>query len=248
MVLLGMKRLLGSGPTAGINAALSVLGQKPLVLDRNESYIGVMIEDLVTNQRDEPYRLFTARSENRLYIREDNAVVRMMPYREELNLQGSIDSYHKMFHVEHSVLTSLCHKKRYVVNKENLRRFKDEGYGELEKTITLSELLKRSHLDPVIVLKNELRYFGTCFNQSVIKTVAIDLKYEGYIKRSLVDIERIKRYGQKKINWESLCRSKNISNECRQRIELIKPETFSELKNIEGIRPATLAFVAGDLL
>jgi len=244
----GYEEAAGQGLIAGINASLSVLGRKPLVLDRNESYIGVMVEDLVTNQRDEPYRLFTARSENRLYIREDNAVLRMMPYREELGLKSSIDVFHEMFHVEHSILTNLCVKKRYSVNKENLTRFKNEGYGALDKTITLSELLKRSHLDPVDVLKKELLFFGAHFNPLVVKTVAIDLKYEGYIKRSMVDIERIKRYGQKKIDWETLHNSKNISNECRQRIAQIKPETFSELKNIEGIRPATLAFVAGDLL
>ncbi len=244
----GYEEAAGQGLIAGINASLSFLGKDPLYLDRNDSYIGVMVEDLVTNQRDEPYRLFTARSENRLFIREDNAILRMMPYREQLDLHHPIDEFHKMFHVEHSLLTNLCHKKRYIVNEKNLAHFKDKNYGELDRTLTLSELLKRSHLDPVVVLNEELKSFGVEFNPLVIKTVAIDLKYEGYIKRNLVDLDRIKRYGQKRIDWEKLCESKNISNECRQRISHIRPQTFGELKNIEGIRPATLAYVAGDLI
>ena len=86
------------------------------------------------------------------------------------------------------------------------------------------------------------------FRLDVIRTVAIAVKYEGYIDRALVESEKINRLGKKKLNWEVLYDSKNISFECKLRIKTIKPETFAQLQRIEGIRPATLAYVAGNII
>ncbi len=118
----------------------------------------------------------------------------------------------------------------------------------METNISLKELLKRPNINPVKLLKFECLRFGSCFHDDVIRTVAISSKYEGYIDRSVVESEKINRLSKKRINWELISDSKNISFECKLRIKNIKPETFGQLQRMEGIRPATLAFVAGNLI
>jgi len=244
----GYEEAAGQGIVAGINASLSVLDREPFVLDRADSYIGVMVEDLVSNVRDEPYRLFTARSENRLYVREDNTINRICPYRSSLGLYTGVDKYQELFMSDYELLWELCHGYTYKVNPSNKEYFRAKEYGPLPANITLADLLKRAQLDPVDTLKEELREFGADFTYDVIESVAISLKYEGYITRANTESEKLNRLGRKKIDWESVCDNTNISNECKQRIEQIKPETFSQLQRIDGIRPATLAFVAGNLV
>lgn len=244
----GYEEAAGQGIMAGINASLAFLGREPLVLDRNDSYIGVMIEDLVTNKRDEPYRLFTARSENRLYVREDNTISRMRKYRRELNIESELDEYQENFLEEVSLLEKLVDSTMFYSTEENRSYFDKNNYGPLEVNISFKELLRRPDNNPIIVLERESRRLGIAFSFDVIRTVAIATKYEGYIDRAVVETERINRLGKKKINWEALSESKNISFECKLRIKQIKPETFAQLQRIEGIRPATLAYVAGNII
>ena len=244
----GYEEAAGQGLIAGLNAGLDLVGKMPLILDRKDSYIGVMIEDLVTEQRDEPYRLFTARAEGRLYIREDNTVQRIAPYRLSLGLDKPIDNGLKTFLDEYNLLLSLVNDFTYSAKKPNREHFKEMDYGDLQENITLKELLKRSHLDPFKTLKQELEYFGAAFSMAIVKSVAISVKYEGYITRATRENDRMLRLEKKQLNWEKLIANTNISNECRQRIEAIKPETFGQLQRMKGIRPATLAFVAGNLV
>lgn len=244
----GYEEAAGQGLIAGINAAFSIKNKEKFILDRNESYIGVMIEDLITNLRDEPYRLFTARSENRLFIREDNTINRINPYRKMLGLSKGIDLFQEKYLKEFNILQALCEKTKFYPSLTSKKHFEESNYGKIDEVIRLSDLLKRSGLNPVEVLEKELEKFGAFFLSEVIYSVAISCKYSGYIKRAEIDTERIQRLNKKTVNWESLMGSSNISNECRQRIGQIRPETFSQLKNIEGIRPATLAFVAGNIV
>ncbi|OUR92940.1 tRNA uridine-5-carboxymethylaminomethyl(34) synthesis enzyme MnmG [Halobacteriovorax marinus] len=243
----GYEEAAGQGIIAGINASLSYLGREPLVLDRNDSYIGVMVEDLISNKRDEPYRLFTARSENRLYVREDNTVNRMTKYRAHLGLDTEIDSYQESFLKEYDLLLSLVKQTKIYATEENKSYFKEVGYGELSKNISFDELVSRSQINPVELLERELAKRGAKFSSDVIYSCAISIKYEGYINRASIENDRIYRLGKKKVNWSSIIKG-NISNECKQRIEDIKPSTFSQLQRIDGIRPATLAYVAGNII
>ncbi len=243
----GYEEAAGQGLIAGANAALSLLGKDKLVLDRSDSYIGVMVEDLISNKRDEPYRLFTARSENRLYVREDNSINRMAKYRNSLGLNTEVDEYQQSFLDEYDILWNLVKKTSIYATEKNKNYFKSVSYGELSKNITLEELIRRSQVDPVETLERELANRGASFSPEVIYACAISIKYEGYINRSTIENERIYRLGKKVINWKSIV-SGNISNECRQRIEEVKPTTFSQLQRIDGIRPATLAFVAGNII
>jgi len=242
----GYEEAAGQGLIAGLNAALSVLGRENFHLKREESYIGVMVEDLVTQKRDEPYRLFTARNERRLYVREDNAFLRMAPYRLSLQLDRAIDQ-ETLFHVEQfEMLMDLIENYRYRDNPANKNLFAEREFGKLTPNMTLSELLKRSFLDPVQVLTNELKRNGILVSDRVIRAAAVSNKYAGYIDRAKIDLDRVDRFENKKINYTSLLKSSNISTECKQRIEEVKPETFGQLKRIQGIRPATLASVAGN--
>ncbi len=244
----GYEEAAGQGIIAGINASLAFLGKEMLILDRNDSYIGVMIEDLVTNKRDEPYRLFTARSENRLYVREDNTISRMRKYRRALDLSSALDDYQEAFLEQVELLENLVSSTMFYATAENRDYFARKHYGPLENNISFKELLKRPDNNPVSVLETETLRLGVVFDLDVIRTVAIATKYEGYIDRAVVETERINRLGRKRINWESLADSKNISYECKLRIKQIRPETFGQLQRIEGIRPATLAYVAGNLV
>ncbi len=245
----GYEEAAGQGFVAGSNAALAVLEKNPLILDRRESYIGVMVEDLVTNFRDEPYRLFTARSENRLYIREDNTLLRMLPYRRSFGLSKRIDHFMEDYLEQVSVLSQIIEEKYfYRTSDQDRNYFLERNYGPLESNTTLKELIKRPNLDPIATLDFEAKSRGLEFNCDVIRTVAIATKYEGYIDRANLENERLLKLEKKKISWERVLESNNVSFECKTRIKSIRPETFGQLSRIEGIRPATLAYVAGNLL
>lgn len=244
----GYEEAAGQGIVAGINAGLSIRELAPLIIDRADSYIGVMIEDLVLNKRDEPYRLFTARSENRLFIREDNTLTRMYKYRSSLQLQGPLDIFQRHFLTELELLNSLIKSTTYYATESNRIYFKNSNYGPLDTNITLFELVKRSDLNPVSTLARELDYNKCKFRDDIVYTAAISAKYEGYINRSIVESDKLNKLSKKKLDINKLLSSNQISFECKSRIKNILPETFGQLQRIEGIRPATLAFVAGNIL
>ncbi|MFP5490643.1 MAG: tRNA uridine-5-carboxymethylaminomethyl(34) synthesis enzyme MnmG [Bacteriovoracia bacterium] len=244
----GYEEAAGQGWVAGANAALSILERPPLHLSRHDSYIGVMIEDLVANTRDEPYRLFTARSENRLFIREDNSILRMQPYRQYLFLQKPLDGFLERFSAQMQILSKICDEFMFSENSETLLKFSQSSENKLTRAMTLSELLKQAWLNPVTTLMEVLHDSELEFDYDIVRTVAIDKKYAGYIQRFDDQNEKIKKMDATLINWSEIIESKNVSFECRHRISKIKPETFGQLKRIEGIRPATLAVVASKAL
>lgn len=237
----GYEEAAGQGLVAGLNAALSLKNKPKFILERSDSYIGVMIEDLVSNLRDEPYRLFTARSENRLFIREDNTAIRMYRYRKQLGLAGDIDRYLERFNLEFSIYGNLL-ETHYIKPTEKF--YVEQGLG-LTTKISIAEILKLSHINPVVFLKEYFNYIGLAVSYRLTKALAISYKYSGYIAKADLANEKSSKLEKKKVNWEELVRSENISFECKQRIEKIRPSTFGQLKRIEGIRQATLSAVAG---
>ena len=243
----GYEEAAGQGLVAGVNVALSLKERPPFILSRESSYIGVMVEDLVSNERDEPYRLFTARCENRLFVREDNAHYRMAPYRASMGLHQKLDTYQKNFKASFDLLNGLLPQYRYTKSREQY--FKNKGFGPLSREITLKELLTRSHLDPVQVLKEELPSFfkGPAFDERVLQALAISVKYEAHIHKAAKEKEKLASLASKRIDWQKIVASHHVANECRERIRKIRPSTFSGLKRIDGIRPATLAFVAQEM-
>jgi tRNA uridine 5-carboxymethylaminomethyl modification enzyme len=245
----GYEEAAGQGFIAGANAALATLGLEPLILSRHESYIGVMIEDLTSNTRDEPYRLFTARSENRLFIREDNSIQRMYPYRAQFLLNTSLDIYQRSYLERFNELMTYCDETMIPEYSPLMAEFSGElELQKITRRMSVTELLKQGWLNPVETLKRILLFHGIQVSLDIISVIAISKKYDGYIRRSEDQHEKLKKMDGMKINWESIYASLNISFECRQRIARIKPETFGQLKLIEGIRPATLAVVAAKAL
>ncbi len=245
----GYEEAAGQGYIAGVNASLALLGLDPLILSRHESYIGVMIEDLTSNTRDEPYRLFTARSENRLFIREDNTLIRMAPYRQQLLLNTRLDQYQSEFLEKYELLLKFCDETKISENSILLQEFSGEGdLQKLVRQVSVSEVLRQAWLNPVFALERILSEFSITMHHDLTRTVAISKKYEGYIKRNEGQNERLKKMDLMRVNWEDIVGSGNISFECKQRISRIRPQTFGQLKLIEGIRPATLAVVAAKAL
>ena len=245
----GYEEAAGQGLIAGANAALALLGLNSLVLSRHESYIGVMIEDLTSNTRDEPYRLFTARSENRLFIREDNTVQRMFPYRAGFLLNLPIDQYEREFMNQYEELMNFCDETMISEKSPLMEEFSGEGdLQKLVRRMSVSEILRQAWLNPITTLERILSFYGLSMSSDLIRTVGISKKYDGYIKRSEGQFERLKKMDSTKIDWEAIVSSNNVSFECKQRIARIRPDTFGQLKLIEGIRPATLAVVAAKAL
>ncbi len=240
----GYEEAAGQGYIAGVNAALSVLSRKPMILSRNESYIGVMVEDLVSNVRDEPYRLFTARSENRLFIREDNAINRMCPHRTNLELEEDIDRYSEIYMQEYQALLEVINSV-YIDSRDEF--IKKESIS-VPRRIKIAELIKQSNLNPITTLVDFLEFYGLNYDRRVVRSIAIATKYEGYINKSDSSFERMKKLEEKVISWSEIVSSENISFECKQRIEKIRPENFGQLKRIDGIRQATLTAVVGSYL
>lgn len=244
----GYEEAAGQGLMAGINASLSTLGKERLVLNRADSYIGVMLSDLIANTRDEPYRLFTARSENRLSIREDNTIVRMRPYRTKLGLNQAIDEYEIDFLRELDLLLTLATDLTIARTDALVSSYELPEEGKIfSSRISLTELMRQSWLNPVEVLNEVLGKLSLDFNPDVVSCAAISLKYDGYVNKAREQYKKVEQLEKLRINWEEISKSSNISFECKQRIIKIRPETFGQLKLIEGIRPATLALVAGKL-
>lgn len=243
----GYEEAAGQGWCAGVNAALAVLDRDPLILNRYDSYIAVMIDDLITSKKDEPYRLFTARSENRLFLREDNVLLRMYPYRNKLRLNTELDRYMENFISEYSWLSKMCDRHSYSKKSSN-EYFQKMNYGAIvREAISLTDLLKQSHLDPFETLLKECNNYQVEFLPDVVKAVAISKRYDGYIKMGDEQNQRMKNLDEQRINWEALANSTNISFECRQRIKAVRPQNFGQLRLIDGIRAATLAVAAGKL-
>ena len=228
----GYEEAAGQGYVAGVNAAMSVLNREKVIFPRGTSYLGVLIDDVVGVRRDEPYRLFTARAENRLFLREDNAMDRLGEIRLSFDLDKGIDKYLKEYNYQREILLSVI----------------DSIGNVFENCKTIKDKLRDSVIDPVLFLKNFLDSKNIRMDFRVVKAVAIAVKYEGYLKKSMQKNISINNLSSKQIDWFSLSENKSISNECRQRIKLEKPKTFFQLKSIQGIRPATLTYVANGVL
>ena len=237
----GYEEAAGQGYIAGVNAALSLLDREPLVLNRNDSYIGVMIEDLISNLRDEPYRLFTARSENRLYIREDNTALRMREYRKRLCLDLDIDKYLDRFQADYMFYMELLGRVSFEPDSEILAHWSITA----DTKIKIFDVLRLSQINPLLFLEFYFQQIQFVISPRLLRCLAISIKYSGYIQKAEIANAKVHKLDSRSIDWKNLVDSDNISFECKQRIQHIQPETFGQLRRIEGIRQATLSAVAG---
>jgi len=233
------------GLMAGINAAFAVQGRKPIVLQRDEAYIGVLTDDLIRHGVDEPYRLFTSRAEARLTLRHDNADQRLSPKGREIGLLGEADW--ERFNNKRDRIAG-------VRNALDMTRFKrssveyasiSEVLGvDLGDSITLSQLAMRPGVQPELVHRFLPDSIRTGIRIRDLNTALADSLYSGYIEKQKVATERINHHDALKVPEDFQFRTiGGLSNEMVERLDRARPRNFGQVRNINGLTPAALSSV-----
>ncbi len=234
----GYEEAAAQGLLAGINAALSVLGKEKLVLPRSESYIGTLVDDLVTKGTNEPYRIMTSRSEYRLLLRQDNARTRLMPIGYLLGLVS--EERYSRFREEESALAEFIRTltKTSVKGGEALDALLvDRGYEATGCGMPASELLKR----PGITVDDVLALTGLEVEKGIALRAEIEIKYEGYIKRQLADVERFAKLEKKMIPPDfDYSKVKGLRLEAIQKLSKLRPESIGRASRISGVSPSDI--------
>lgn len=239
----GYEEAAGQGLIAGINAARKLDNLEPLILRRDEAYIGVLIDDLITKGTSEPYRMLTSRAEYRLLLRNDNAETRLMPYGHMVGLISD-DDYAKFEAKEEQIENEkLRLKNTYVTgNKDEAQRALSLGLSSIALKESLYELIKRPDYD----YKKAIFVAGieAGIPENSIAELEIGIKYEGYIKKSMKQAEELKRMEgiliPKDIDYDDI---KNIASEAKEKLKLIEPETIGQASRISGVNPADITIL-----
>lgn len=239
----GYEEAAAQGIIAGINAALRVKGEPPLILDRSQAYIGVLIDDLITQDAREPYRMFTSRAEYRLLLREDNADQRLMETGYRLGIVPEV--IYEKFQRKQDGIQKEIHRlsqTRPQWTQEKARRWGQTGQAVPDPGATLAQLLKRPELtyDQLMDIMGEA---GTA-DREIGQAVEISIKYDGYIKRQHEQIERFHKLESKVIPSSfQYANVTGFSNEVAEKLSRVKPATVGQASRISGVTPAAISLL-----
>lgn len=237
----GYEEAAAQGLVAGINAALTILGKQPVILDRSQAYIGVLIDDLVTKENFEPYRMMTSRAEYRLLLRQDNADLRLRQIGYEVGLVSD-EVYHKTVQKKKMIEEEIYRLKNTVIGaaKENQDFLEKCGSSLLKTGTNLAELMCRPELTYKTLAEIDTKRIP--LPEDVIEQVEIEVKYEGYIERQMRQVEQYKKMEKKRIpadlNYNDIS---SLRLEARQKLIDFKPVSVGQASRISGVSPADIS-------
>ncbi len=228
------------GLLAGINASLKMRSEEPLVLKRSESYIGVLIDDLVTKGTNEPYRMMTSRAEFRLQLRQDNCDLRLTEYGHRVGLVG--EKQYEIYKNKQKNIENARKITKNTIKPDKIINDYLTSVGEpvIQTGTTIESLLKRARVD--IYSLNECLHVFDEFDKSVLDEINIEIKYEGYLKRQLQQIEQQTKSENYKLDPNlDYMNIEGLRIEARQKLDKIKPLTLGQASRISGVNPADIS-------
>lgn len=240
----GYEEAAGQGIIAGINAVKKIQNKEPLILKRNESYIGVLIDDLVTKGTKEPYRMLTSRAEFRLLLRHDNADIRLRKYGYKAGLISE-EKYNKLIEKENNIDKLINELKETKISNKNITQniLNKMKTDKLENGTNLYTFLKRPEITLDLLLKENI--LENKYDKEVYNQAQILIKYEGYINKELKEVEKLLKLESKQIPKDiDYNKITNLASEAKQKLISVAPETLAQASRISGVNPADLSILA----
>jgi tRNA uridine 5-carboxymethylaminomethyl modification enzyme len=239
----GYEEAAAQGLLAGINAVLKLRQQPPLILDRSQAYIGVLIDDLITKDTKEPYRMFTSRAEYRLLLRHSNADLRLMQIGHDIGLIHE-DAYERLLWKKKTIETEIerLNTTRPQFNETIWMKSKGTYLENASTSLTMAQLLRRQEATYLDLLE----FFGdeVISDHESAEEIELQIKYEGYVRRQIQQVEKFKRFEEKLIpktfNYDAVS---GFSHEVRERLNRVRPETIGQAARISGVTPAAISLL-----